>query len=273
MKTKCIKCNKSFKDICRHKCKADITKEIQEIYNVNSIGEFFQNVTKFLETRDIKIEFDEYPDSFGNNEFTNWNYKGPGWSGNFRGKLRSNYNISLSNLFGWGDSIFPGIETGSGTSGKNFSLSGSRIDLRLFPKLYREWEIKGNLGKKYKQDYIESVEKAKVVFLDKRNQYIQYSNEIQEIEHQIRNIEELLKESNRLLKIQKDNLEKEFNSKNHFELPDPNEIQDKNFKEIQKFTHVIPEVKDENLQSKLQNVNEKFEEYTEYVKNHPQYFI
>ena len=202
----------------------------------------------------------------------------PEWSGNFKGKIEVidetlDESFSFSNLFGWYDSIFPGVNGGSGAPGKNFFMSGSRVELRVFPKLFKRWEAKGNLEKKYKKDYIDSINEANESFHHDRNNFVQYHDETIEINRTIKNIKSLLKESETLLKNKVDALEKEYNEKHPIDLPNPNDVDSLTYKEIQKLTHTIPSFDNESLNLKFEKITKLYDNYLEYVKTHPQYLI
>jgi hypothetical protein len=276
-KTKCITCGKKFVNIYMHDCKrsAKFKKDLEKVYDVESIDEFFDNVKKFMEKRGVLVEFYDYPSNFSDTAFDE---NMPGWSGNFKGRIRVidediNQNFGFSDLFSWFDSIFHGVESGSGASGKNFSLSRARVDLRVFPKLFKKWEAKGKLEKKYKQDYIDSIIEAKKLFHNDRNRFVQYHHEIKEINRTITNIKKLLKESEILLKNKVDALEKEYNEKHPIDLPNPNDVDSLTYKEIQKLTHIIPSFDNANLDLEFEKITKLYDKYLEYVKNNPQYLI
>ena len=269
---KCFKCGKQYK--FQHTCNKQAPKHL---FDVNDIHEFFDKLIKYFDKKGIIIEFQDFPSEFSNKVQIDYNKSGPGWKGGFRGiitvKNPEYGKIGLGDIFGWYSAFIPEIETGSGTSGADFSMSGSRIPLSLFPKLYKRWELKGNLAIQYKDEYKENISEIMDTYINERDDYVRYSKEVKEIENKIREVKKLQDELDKLLKLTIDNKEKEFYENNKFEVPSLDQIDADTYKQMMKYTHKVPKMENEKIRKLIDNADESLKRYLDYIETHPYVFI
>lgn len=134
----------------------------------------------------------------------------PKFTGEFRGKIESKYNISVSNIFGWFGTPFSRLETGSGTSGKNFSLCCNRISLKYFPKMWNEYLSTGKLLQTYKNEYMVQLVETQNLYKKECSSFINSCKDMEDIKIMEQKLETA---KNNLLKIKNNvaiNKEKNF---------------------------------------------------------------
>jgi len=267
----CLQCGKNYKR--SHTCKKPETFK-NKLKDIENYKEFWNILENHLKDLNIKIEFDEYPTIFSDNAYDSYEYKGPGWSGRFVGKIESEYDISFSNVFGWFDSLLEGgVETGSGCSGERFSMSNSRIDMRLFPKMYKEWERESNYFYNEREQISDNIKNVIKDRKRKSHHYAEYSEEYRELYWKEKEIRECLVEISRVKDLIWDKKVKEFQSNNPIDLPDPKSVSEAEYFELKKLNYTIPEMEYEDLQHKVRKIVERLNKLKDYIKNHPQYFI
>ena len=253
-------------------------KEFKVILDtVTSYPDFWDKLDKYLNHLDIEIEFNNVPSGFVN-EYESWNRVEPGWTGNFKGIIKSNNKpkITISNIFGWSDSLIPdtnNLTIGSGSCGSDFRLSGGFIPLKTFPKLYKEWELEGGYLKSEKNQISSEIQNIFSDRISKSNDYALFSKEYKSLEQQKIEVLQILDKIKNAQSIVYDNKVKEFNSKNVFKLPDANTLKISEYFKLKELTFTIDKVSDKELTKKIQDVEKRFNNLVKYVDKHPQYFI
>ena len=253
-------------------------KEFRDILDtVTSYSDFWVKLDKYLNNLGIEVEFNNVPSGFVN-EYKSWDKVEPGWTGNFKGIIKSNNKpkITISNIFGWGDSLIPAtnnLTIGSGSCGADFRLSGGFIPLKTFPKMYIAWELDGGVVDNEKNQISSEIQNIYSDRISKSNDYALFSKEYKSLEQQKIEALQILDKIKNAQSIVYDNKVKEFNSKNVFNLPDINTLNASEYFKLKELTFTINKISDKEINKKIQDIEKRFNNLVKYVDGHPQYFI